>query len=177
MADLSTRYATALFELALERGLIVDYLQQAAFISTTMQNAEFERIITHPRIPETEKFAFLDGAFAGRIHDDLLGFMRLTVTKNREEYLAPALDALVTMISRYQNHTTAKVVSAVALTPEQERQLMIILTRKLGKTVELSVEVDAHVIGGFRLHVDGYVFDHTLRHLLKGMKESITVSA
>ena len=68
MADLSARYATALFELALERGFADDYLQQAAFISTTMQDEDCRRIITHPRIPPEEKFAFLDGAFAGRIH-------------------------------------------------------------------------------------------------------------
>jgi len=174
MADLSTRYATALFELALERGLTSDYLQQAAFISTAMQDADCKRIITHPRIPEAEKFAFIDNAFKGRIHDDLLGFMRLTVTKNREEFLAPALDALVAMIRRHQNHTTAKVVSAIALTPEQESQLKILLTRKLGKTIEMSIEVDISVIGGFRLHVDGYVFDHTLKRLIKDMKERLT---
>ncbi|MCL2405676.1 MAG: ATP synthase F1 subunit delta [Defluviitaleaceae bacterium] len=173
MADLSTRYATALFELSLERGLTADFLEQAAFISATMREAECKRIITHPRIPEAEKFVFLDNVFAGRIHDDLLGFMRLTVSKNREDFLAPALDVLVNMIRRHQNHTTAKVVSAIPLTPEQESQLMITLTRKLGKTVELSVDVDATVIGGFRLHVDGYVFDHTLRYLLKGMKENL----
>jgi len=177
MADLSVRYATALFELALERGLVKDYLEQAAFVSATMQDADAKRIIIHPRIPESEKFAFLDTVFKGRIHDDLLGFMRLTVTKNREEYLTPALDTLVDMIRRHQNHTTAKVVSAVALSAEQERQLLMILTRKLGKTVDLSVEVDASAIGGFRLHVDGFVFDHTLRYLLKGMKVAITASA
>jgi len=176
MADLSTRYATALFELSLERGLASDYLEQAAFISSIVQGAECKRIITHPRISEREKFAFLDSAFAGRIHDDLLGFMRLTVTKNREEYLAPALDSLVAMIRRHQNHTTATVVSATLLAPEQESQLRILLTRRLGKTVELSVEVDASMIGGFRVHVDGLVFDHTLRRLLKDMKENITAS-
>jgi len=173
MADLSTRYATALFELSLERGLASDYLKQATFISATIQDAECKRIITHPRISEAEKFAFLDGAFAGRIHEDLLGFMRLTVTKNREEYLAPALDALVKMIRRHQNHVTATVVSAITLTTEQESQLRILLTRKLGKTVELLSKVDASVIGGFRVHVDGHVFDHTLRRLLKDMKQNI----
>ena len=174
MADLSVRYAMALFELSRERGLMPDYLEQAAFISAAVQDAECLRIITHPRIPPAEKFTFLDSAFSGRVHDDLLGFMRLTVTKNREEYLAPALDALVEMIRRHQNHTTAKVVSAVDLTPEQENRLRDVLARKLGKTVELSVEVDKSVIGGFRLHVDGYVFDRTLRRLLKDMKGNIT---
>jgi len=177
MADLSTRYATALFELSLERGLTSNYMEQAAFIRDIMADKECQRIFAHPRVSEAEKFAFLDSAFAGRVHDDLLGFMRLTVTKNRETYLAPALDALVEMIRRHQNHTTAKVVSAIALTPEQESQLRILLTRKLGKVVELSVDVDISVIGGFRLHVDGHVFDRTLKRLLEDMKEDIKSQA
>lgn len=173
MADLSVRYATALFELSIERKLTVDYMQQATFISGIMKDDEYKRIITHPRIPQVEKHAFLDSAFAGRVHEDLLGFMRLTVTKNRESYLVPALDELVGMIRRHMNHSTVKVVSATVLTPDQERRLLSVLTRKLGKTVNLLVEVDVSVIGGFRLHVDGYVFDRTIKRLLKDLKENI----
>ena len=177
MADLSTRYAKALFELALERGLTSDYLEQAAFISHALSEADAQRIITHPRIPIADKFAFFDGAFAGRIHEDLLGFMRLTVTKNREEFLTSALDALVEMIRRHQNYTTAKVVSAFELTPEQLSQLRLTLARKLSKQVELKAEVDTSLIGGFRVHVDGHIFDRTLKRMLKDMKETISASA
>ena len=173
MADLSVRYATALFELSIERKLTADYMQQATFINELMKDEEYKRIITHPRITLAKKHAFLDSVFAGRVHDDLLGFMRLTVAKNRESYLAPALDELVRMIRRHMNHATAKVVSATALTPEQESRLLAVLSRKLGKTVKLLVEVDASVIGGFRLHVDGYVFDRTVKRLLKDLKQNI----
>jgi len=173
VADLSTRYARSLFELAVERGLTSDYKEQAAFISTALSDEECQRFITHPRIPVAEKFAFFDGAFAGRVHEDLLGFMRLTVTKNREKFMAPALDALVEMIRRHQNFTTAKVISAIALTPEQESRLKVSLMGKLGKQVELEAEVDASLIGGFRVHVDGHVFDRTIKRLLKDMKEQI----
>ena len=173
MADLSIRYATALFELSLERRLTSEYMQQAAFISEIMKETEVKRIITHPRIPADEKHAFLDGAFAGRVHADLLGFMRLTVTKNREAYLAPAMDALIDMIRSHMNQATAKVVSASELTPEQERRLLSVLTRKLGKTIALSVEVDPSLIGGFRLHVEGYVFDRSIKHLLKDLRQTI----
>ena len=173
MASLSTRYAKALFELSRERGLMTQYLEQAAFISAALADEECQRILTHPRIPAAEKLTFLDGAFAGRIYDDLLGFMHLTVNKGREAFLVPALDELVAIIRRHQNFTTAKVVSAIALTPEQESQLKIALARKLGKQIELSVEVDASLIGGFRLHVDGHVFDRTLKRLLKDMKASL----
>ena len=172
MADLSTRYAKALFELSVERGLTEDYLEQAAFISGALE--ESEHILTHPRIPRAEKYAFLDAAFKGRVHDDLLGFMHLTVTKDREEFMASALGALVEMIRRHQNYTTAKVVSAVALTPEQLDQLKLGLMNKLGKQVELEAEVDTSLIGGVRIHVDGYVLDRTVKYLLREMKHKIS---
>jgi len=174
MADLRTRYARALFELSIERGLVLDYLEQAAFISDVLANKEYQRIIAHPRIPQAEKYAFLDSAFKGRIHDDLLGFMRLAVSKNREKFMAPAFVSLVEMIRRHQNFTTAKVVSAVELSPDEQNQLKIRLMRKLGKQVELLTEVDASLIGGIRLHVDGYVLDRTVKHLLKDMKHKIS---
>ena len=173
VADLRTRYAKALFELSVERGLTADYLEQAAFISSALADEDFRRIISHPRISMAQKYAFLDGAFAGRIHDDLLGFMRLTVTKNREEFLAPAMDALVEMLRSHHNFTTAKVVSAVTLTSEQQNQLKVVLMRKIGKQIELNIEVDPSIMGGFRLHVDGFIFDRTVKRLLKDMKENI----
>jgi len=173
MADLQTRYAKALFELAIERGLTADYKEQAVFISSAMSDPEAKRIITHPRIPMKEKFAFLDGAFSGHVHDDLLGFMRLTVTKNREEFLAPAMDNLVEMIRRHQNYTTAKIVSAMPLTDEQILRLRRALMRKLGKQVEIETNIDTSLIGGFRLHVDGHIFDRSLKQMLKEMKENL----
>ena len=173
MADLQTRYAKALFELSVERGLTADYKEQADFISSAMSDSEAQQIITHPRIPMKEKFAFLDNAFAGRVHDDLLGFMRLIVTKNREEFLAPAMDNLVEMIRRHQNFTKVKVVSAFALTDEQLSQVRRSLMRKLGKQVEIEEEIDVSLIGGFRLHVDGHIFDRSIKQMLKEMKENL----
>jgi len=173
MASLQDRYARALFELAIERGLTSDYLQQAAFIGEVLSDDQTKLVLTHPRIAMADKHAFLDNAFKGRIHDDLLGFMRLTVTKNREEYIADAFEGLVKLIRHHQNFTSATVVSAVALAPEQESRLKVSLMRKLGKQIELNTEVDPSLIGGFRLHVDGHVFDQTLKRMLKDMKESI----
>jgi len=173
VADLSTRYARALFELSVERGLTSDYMEQAAFISGLLKDKECLRIITHPRIPTKEKYVFFDNAFMGRVHDDLLGFMRLTVTKNREMFLVPALDELVEMIRRHRNYTTAKVVSAIELTLDQCNQLKTVLARKLGKNVELLADVDPSVIGGFRIHVDGHVFDRTLTRMIKDMREEL----
>jgi F-type H+-transporting ATPase subunit delta len=174
MADLGKRYATALFELSAEQGLLGLYLEQATYLRDTFAGEECKTFITNPRISGADKGAFLDKAFTGQIHRDLMGFLHLVVTKNREDYLLPALNALVEMIRRHQNQATARVVSAVPLTDEQLARMAALLTRKLNKTVDVQVLVDPAVIGGVSVQVDGYFIDRTLRYQLRDMKNEVS---
>ena len=173
MADLGTRYATALFELSQEQGMLPQYLDQATFLRNTLQEEEVKGFITHPRVAGADKSAFFDKAFKGHVHEHLMGFLHLAVTKNREAFLLPALNQLVDMIRRHQNQTTAKVVSAAPLTDAQLAKLAALLSGKLGKQVDVLVQVDPSVIGGISIHVDGFYMNHTLRFLLRNMKDEV----
>ncbi|MCL2355656.1 MAG: ATP synthase F1 subunit delta [Defluviitaleaceae bacterium] len=173
MADLGIRYATALFDISQENGLLDDYLEQARLIRDNIVDEDAQSILTHPRISSEEKFAFLQKAFEKNIHCDLMGFIRLVVTKNREAFLLPAVDRLIDMIKEYKRQTTAKVVSAVPLTDEQAAKLTTVLSKKLNKQVDITVLVDPSVIAGISIQADGYFFDRTVRTMLKDMKESI----
>ncbi|MCL2364944.1 MAG: ATP synthase F1 subunit delta [Defluviitaleaceae bacterium] len=174
MADLGKRYATALFELSAQQGLLARYLEQATMLRDALQADECKSFITHPRISGTDKKAFFDEAFKGKIHDHLMGFLHLTVNKNREDFLLPALNALVKMIRTHHNETTARVVSAVPLSKKQLTEMAALLTRKLHKKVDIHVVVDPAVIGGLSIQVDGFFIDRTLRYQLRSMKEEIS---
>jgi F-type H+-transporting ATPase subunit delta len=173
MADLGIRYASALFDISQESGLLDDYLEQAQLVRDNIADADAQRILTHPRISSEEKFAFLNNAFGKHVHEDLMGFMRLVVTKNREAYLLPALNKLITMIRTHRLHTTARVVSAVALTDEQAAKLTAVLEKKTGKKVEITVVIDPSVFAGISIHVDGFFLDRTVKTMLNDMKETI----
>lgn len=172
MADLSARYATALFELSNEGGKLHEYLEQAEFLRDTLQSDDCRRIITHPRISTAEKFAFFGDVFPD-INTDFRGFLHLAVAKNRENYIIPSLTALVEMIRSYQSLATAKVISAIELTDVQIAQLSAVLSKKLKKKVDVTVEVDPSVIGGLSIQVEGYYVDRTVKSLLKDMKETV----
>jgi F-type H+-transporting ATPase subunit delta len=173
VADLGIRYAAALFEISQESGLLGEYLEQAQLVRDNIKSEEAQRVLTHPRISSDEKIAFLQQAFGENIHQDLFGFMRLVVLKNREVFLLPALNKLVDMIKEYKHQTTAKVVSAVPLTDAQAAQLVETLSKKLGKQVDVTILVDPSVIAGISIHVDGYFLDRTVKTMLKDMKESL----
>ena len=173
MADLGARYATALFQISEERGLLGEFMQQADFLCKTFEGEEGAlRILTHPLISATEKNAFVDRVYGDTVHTELMGFMKLAIAKNREAFLLPTLTTLIEMIKRRQNHITARVVTATALSEQQQTRLRTILGVKFGKIVELNVVVDPAQIAGISIHVDGYFLDRTVKTMLKGMKES-----
>jgi F-type H+-transporting ATPase subunit delta len=173
MADLGKRYATALFELSSEQGMLAQYLDQAIFLRNALQEEECKTFLAHPRVTGAEKSAFFDKVFLEHLHRDMMGFLHLAVSKNREAFLLPALNQLIEMIRTHHNQTTARIVSAVPLTEGQLASLAALLTRKLNKIVDVQVVVDPAVIGGFSIQADGFFVDRTLRYLLRTMKEDV----
>jgi len=173
VAELSIRYATALFELAKESGQTNDYLEQAELLREKLNDADCRRIIAHPQITAAEKRAFFSEAFAGNIHEHLMGFLQLVVAKSREAYLLPALTALIDMIHQEQRKTTAQVITAEPLLPPHYLALTELLSQKLDKQVTVVSKVDPSVIGGFYIQVDGFFIDRTVKNMLKDMKLSL----
>lgn len=173
MAKLSNRYAAALFEISIERNALQENLSQADFLRETLETKECQSIITHPRISTAEKMAFLDTAFSGQISQDIMGLLHLVVTKNREKAIVPILIDFIEMGNRHIRKTTATVVSAVELSSEQIDSLAALLSRKLNKQVDILSKVDASIIGGLYINVDGFYIDKTIKTRLRDIKESM----
>jgi len=169
MERLSVLYASALFELALQRGLTDDFMDQATFIRDTLQDAQCQRILQHPHIPTAEKQDFFKKLFSRRVHADLLGFLCLAAEKNREAFLLPALTALIDIIKRHKGKVSAIVYFAAAIDEEQLAIMTEVLSKKLKKSVDVSLKVDTSVIGGPYILVDGYYLDWTVKKRLRDL--------
>jgi len=169
MERLSILYATALFDLAKEQDNVDEFLDEALLIRDSLQEDGCRRVIVHPHISESEKREFFSNAFAGFIHEDLLGFLFLVIEKNREAYLIPALTALIDKIEHYKKKVTAKVFFATPLDDEQVAEMKEMLSGKLDKDVEISLKVDPSVIGGPYIFVDGFYLDWTVKKRLRDL--------
>ena len=174
MAQLSNRYASAVFDLAMERGTLEDCLTQAVFLREMLSDNDCKTIFTHPRISSTEKKSFLDEAFKSQINDELMGLLHLVVDKNREEFIDPILAEFVNLANRQLRKATAQVVSAVPLRDDQQTRLADLLSRKLDKQVNVNVKVNPAVIGGLYISVDGYFIDRTIKTRLQEMKSEMS---
>jgi F-type H+-transporting ATPase subunit delta len=126
-------------------------------------------VLVHPHISAADKRDFFSKAFAGNVHDDLLGFLFLVADKNRETFLIPALTALIGMIERHNKKVTASVSYATELDDGQVAEMKAVLSKQLDKTVEIDLKVDSAVIGGPYIFVDGYFLDWTVKKRLRDL--------
>jgi len=169
MERLSTLYASALFDLALQQGIVDEFLEQAVFLRESLQDQECKSFLEHPQITSNEKREFFRKGFSGQIHEDMLGFLYLVVDKNRIKYLLPALTMLIDNIEHYNKKVTAKVLSAAPYDETQAEALRAMLSEKLKKHVKLDLKVDPSVIGGPYIFVDGYYIDWTVKKRLRDL--------
>ena len=176
MERLSVLYASALFDLAVSKNAVDDFLSQAIIIRDSLQDPDCQKMLVHPQISAADKRDLFENAFKGRIHDDLLGFLYLAADKNREAFLLPALTILIDNIERYNNKVTAKVLSAAPYNTGQAEALKTMLSEKLNKDVTLSLSVDPSVIGGPYIYADGYYIDWTVRTRLRDLTVSLKES-
>ena len=177
MSALSKRYGNALFKLAQEENAQDLFMAQAELLISTAQGEDGSlKILTHPLISTEEKSAFVDKVYGNVLHPHFIGFMKLAIAKNREAFILPALYKLVEMIKLAKNQVVAHIVTATPLTEGQQASLTAAFTRKLGKIIELKIDIDPSKIAGISIHVDGYFIDRTAKTMLKGMRDSFMVS-
>jgi len=173
MDKLSTIYAQALYDIALQKDAVDEFLAQSNFLLDTLGDDDFHRVLVHPQIAASEKQAMFKEAFSGKINDDLFGFLNLVADKNREAYLITALKALVVLFERHNKIVTAKVLSAAPYDDKQAESLKKILSKKLDKQVKLDLKVDPSLIGGPFIFVDGYYIDWTVKKRLNELTASL----
>ena len=173
MAQLNARYATALFELSLENGILDECFEQAVVVHDALKTDDCRKIMEHPHISGDEKRAFLHEVFSGVLNQHLNGFLHLLIAKNREGIMPSSLSAFIEMTDSFKGRAKASVVSAAPLDDNQASALQGTLSKKMGKQVEVSWKVDPSLIGGLYIYADGCYINRTIKEQLSEMKKSI----
>ncbi len=164
------RYAEALYDLAVEQDC-VDKIE--ADYERTLQDIEgmpdVFRFLTHPLVPRDRKMAFLEEAFPD-IATYLHNLFSLLVHNHREGYLDMIYKRFVALRTEKEGIVQVQVVTAHALSQEDRQRLSERLEKGLQQRVRLEESVDADLLGGVRIEVDGKVLDGTLRARLNNLK-------
>jgi len=171
-SGVSGRYATALFELALEAKALDQVEQDLNRFNQALDAAEdLRRLVQSPVFTADEQqralAAILDEI---KIEGLTANFLKL-VAKNRRLFATPdMIKAFRALLARHRGQTSAEVISAEALEEGQVRALQTALNAALHKDVQIEQRVDPTLLGGLIVKIGSRMIDNSLRTKLNSLK-------
>ena len=152
MTEIARMYGGSLYDLAAEEGLETRILGELDEVQQLLkQNPDYLRLLSTPSIPKKERCGLLDEALRGQVHLYVLNFLKILCEKGTLRELSGCARAY--RVRYNQAHG--------------------ILESLTGKTIDLKTKVDAKVLGGIRLDIEGTELDGTVQNRLASLRRDI----
>lgn len=171
----SSTYADALFELAIEQNKAGEWKEEIEAIKTILQeNPQFGELMSHPRVPKEEKLKLAEEAFAGKADPEIVGLIRIVIEKDRYSQIEAIFDDFINSVKEYEGIgvawvTTAKELNATQRTAVEKK----LLETTDYKTMEMHYLIDEQVIAGMTIRIGDRVVDSTVRTRLNELTRSL----
>ena len=174
-SGLAGRYATALFELASERGALDRVETDLGALEQAMgQNPDLGRMLRSPVVSRGEHeramAALADSLSLGEVTSNFLGVL---AQKRRLAALPGVARDFKAKLAERRGQQTAEVVSAVPLSPGQLDELKASVARYAGRDVSLTTGVDPGLMGGLVVRVGSRMIDASLKTKLHQLELSM----
>lgn len=169
------RYATALFDLALEAKEL-DSVEAGLNALAELINADgpLSKALSSPLHSVEDKKAVLE-AIAGKIELPELArrFIGVVSQNGRAGDLMGIAKAFSEQAAQHRGMTRVVAVSAQKLTAAEATKLTSTVSTALGRDVEIELEVDPALIGGLQLRVGSRLVDASLRTKLDDLTNAM----
>ena len=174
MTQAARVYGGSLYDLAAEEKLDGQIMEQMNEIRQIFrENPGYLKLLGEPAIPQDERMKLLDEAFGGQAERYLVNFMKLLCERNLLGEFAGCCEEFTRRYHADHGIAEAVVTSAVALSDAQLTALKAKLEKISGKTVELVQKLDASVVAGLRVELEGKQLDGTVQARMSGISRKL----
>jgi F-type H+-transporting ATPase subunit delta len=172
ISGVAQRYASSLFELALEAKQVDEVGGELArFEALVADSADMKRLVESPVFSSDDQLAAVTAVLDKAGIAGLAGNFIKVAASNRRLFAVPGMiKAYAAIVARHRGEVTADVSTAMALNATQEKELKAALKSVTGKDVTLNVTVDPAILGGLIVKVGSRQIDTSLRTKLSTLK-------
>lgn len=172
ISGVAERYASSLFELALDAGSIEAVGADLTRVQALIDGSDdLKRLIVSPVFSADDQFKAISAVSEKAGISGLVGNFLKVVARNRRLFALPGMVKAYRLIAaRHRGEVSADVTSAHALSAAQENELKATLKSVTGKDVAINVTVDPSILGGLIVKVGSRQIDTSLRTKLSTLK-------
>lgn len=169
------RYATALFELALESNAI-DAVRADLdrFEGMINESPDLERLVRSPAFTAEEQTRALGAVLAqAEIGGLAANFLKLVASNRRLFAVRDMIKAFRALVARHKGEVSAEVTVADEPSAERLAEIKAALNAVTGKDVQVDVKIDPAIIGGLVVKLGSRMVDSSLRTRLNALKHAM----
>ena len=175
LSGMAGRYATALFDLALEVNAIEAVNADLdRFDALVAGSADLTRLVRSPVFSTEEQLQALSAVLdrAG-IRGLAANFLKLAASNRRLFAVRDMIKAFRALVAQHKGEATAAVTVAEPLKDQHVDALRAALKAVTGKDVDLDVKVDPTILGGLVVKLGSRMVDSSLRTKLSAIKHAM----
>jgi F-type H+-transporting ATPase subunit delta len=182
MADVSTvarPYAKALFDLANGERKLGEWSAALAAAAAVVGDADAKRALANPGFDDAARAALVGSVASALKGGELLAsgsgknFLQVLAENDRLTALPEIAAQFDALKAEAENRVNVTVTSATTVDGAIAEQIKKSLEKKLGRAVDLTLAVDASLIGGAIIQADDMVIDGSVRTRLQRLTEKI----
>lgn len=172
---IANRYAEALFQLSEEENITKEiYKELRNVVELVKGNKELDNVLKSPLVAKNEKIQLIEALFNNKINNNLKNFLKILVEKGRISSLKSIELTFKELLNNKNNIIEGTVISAVALTEKQVKELEEKLSKKYNKNVTLENKVDKTILGGVVIRLGNTQIDGSVKTRLDNIKDQLS---
>jgi F-type H+-transporting ATPase subunit delta len=167
-------YAKALFKVAQKGstlGATSASLMRAAEVVT---DPRVRALLGSPHVTAPQLAEFVTGITGAGLDEYGRNFIALLAQNRRLGFLPEIAALFERMKADAENAVDVEVISATALSPDQQGRYTAALQKKLGRSVRLHTKVDGTLLGGAVLKAGDLVIDGSIKGRLERLATDLT---
>lgn len=175
---IASRYAKSLIDLAKEQGNIETVIEDIKYFNEATKNRDLLLLLKSPIINASKKQQVFDALFKDKFSELSFAFLSIVLNKGREKQLPEIAAEFLEQYKRMKHISTVKLITATTLSAETVSKIKqrLVASEATDDHVELEVEVDPNILGGFVLDFGDRLYDASVAHQLEALKKEFTKS-
>ena len=176
MDSVASRYAIALLSIAKEENKIKEYvLEVENLVEIFEKNKDLVLLLKDHGLSKDEKKETISLCFEGKINEFILNLLYVLIDNKRGGYILDVCNEFVRIGLNELNIKRGIVYSTIKLTKTQLKGMESKISKMLNANVTLRNVIDENLLGGFKVQVEDYILDDSMKNRLEKLKETITL--
>jgi len=172
MAEYTTSarpYARAVYVQATETASVASWGDALSLMAAVASDASMQEILDKPQLSKEQKGELMLKVLSDKLNQQQQNLVRLMAENGRLRALPEVAHQFEIYRAEAEGKVEAEVISAFALTSEQERAITEMLKSKLGRDVSITTSTDESLIGGVVIKAGDTIIDGSMKSQLESL--------